>query len=183
MAIPFKSMRYRVRRRIRCGASRCGASVRRKNEWAYLTPVPQNLAGPQALNRISSGRHAGRPRPAAGRQEHRAEAVRDLAADDRSPARRRRVATTSAATSAATSKYGMTAEPHRRLHRQHRLRAGGGRRAAGEPHALQPVLSRRSATSSSRGAASSTSRAAAPARHGGRRPPTRRTCSTAAASA
>ena len=32
------------------------------------------------------------------------------------------------------------AEPDRRLHRQHRLRAGGGRRAAGEPHALQPVL-------------------------------------------
>ena len=30
-------------------------SVRRKNEWAYLTPVPQNLAGPQAFNRISAG--------------------------------------------------------------------------------------------------------------------------------
>ena len=30
----------------------------------------------------------------------------------------------------------------RRLHLQHRLRAGGGGRAAGEPDALQPVLSR-----------------------------------------
>ena len=30
-------------------------SVRRKNEWAYLTPVPQSLAGPQALNRVSAG--------------------------------------------------------------------------------------------------------------------------------
>ena len=30
-------------------------AVRRKNEWTYLTPVPQNLAGPQAFNRISSG--------------------------------------------------------------------------------------------------------------------------------
>ena len=30
-------------------------AVRRKNEWAYLTPVPQILAGPQAFNRISTG--------------------------------------------------------------------------------------------------------------------------------
>ena len=29
--------------------------MRRKNEWAYLTPVPQSLAGPQALNRVSAG--------------------------------------------------------------------------------------------------------------------------------
>ena len=33
------------------------------------------------------------------------------------------------------------AEPDRRLHLQHRLRAGRGRRAAGQPDALQPVLS------------------------------------------
>jgi hypothetical protein len=54
MAIPFKSLRYRS------GADQVWGiqlrrSVRRKNEWAYLTPVPQNLAGPQAFNRISSG--------------------------------------------------------------------------------------------------------------------------------
>ena len=30
-------------------------AVRRKNEWTYLTPVPQILAGPQAFNRISAG--------------------------------------------------------------------------------------------------------------------------------
>jgi hypothetical protein len=29
-------------------------SIRHKNEWTYLTPVPQNLAGPQALNRVSA---------------------------------------------------------------------------------------------------------------------------------
>ena len=34
------------------------------------------------------------------------------------------------------------AEPDRRLHLQHRLRPGRGRRAAGQPHALQPVLPR-----------------------------------------
>jgi len=54
MAIPFKSIRYRS------GPSQVWGlqlrrSVRRKNEWAYLTPVPQSLAGPQAFNRISAG--------------------------------------------------------------------------------------------------------------------------------
>jgi hypothetical protein len=54
MAIPFKSIRYRA------GANQVWGiqlrrSVRRKNEWGYLTPVPQSMAGPQALNRVSSG--------------------------------------------------------------------------------------------------------------------------------
>jgi hypothetical protein len=54
MEIPFKSLRYRS------GANQIWGfqlrrAIRHKNEWAYLTPVPQNLAGPQALNRISSG--------------------------------------------------------------------------------------------------------------------------------
>ncbi len=53
MAIPFKSLRYRS------GANQVWGlqlrrSIRRKNEWAYLTPVPALMAGPQALNRVSS---------------------------------------------------------------------------------------------------------------------------------
>src|SRR5437763_6655142 len=53
MAIPFKSLRYRS------GPSQIWGiqlrrAIRRKNEWTYLTPVPPFLAGPQALNRISS---------------------------------------------------------------------------------------------------------------------------------
>src|SRR5438874_127517 len=53
MAIPFKSLRYRS------GPSQIWGiqlrrAIRRKNEWTYLTPVPAFLAGPQALNRISS---------------------------------------------------------------------------------------------------------------------------------
>src|SRR5437016_3151493 len=53
MAIPFKSLRYRS------GLSQIWGiqlrrAIRRKNEWTYLTPVPAFLAGPQALNRISS---------------------------------------------------------------------------------------------------------------------------------
>jgi hypothetical protein len=54
MAIPFKSIRYRAGANQAWGLQ-LRRSVRRKNEWAYLTPVPQILAGPQALNRISSG--------------------------------------------------------------------------------------------------------------------------------
>ena len=54
MAIPFKSLRYRSGPGQVWGFQMRRA-VRRKNEWAYLTPVPQNLAGPQALNRISAG--------------------------------------------------------------------------------------------------------------------------------
>ena len=54
MAIPFKTLRYRS------GADQVWGiqlrrSIRHKNEWTYLNPVPQNLAGPQAFNRISSG--------------------------------------------------------------------------------------------------------------------------------
>ncbi len=52
MAIPFKSLRYRS------GSSQVWGlqlrrSIRRKNEWTYLTPVPASLAGPQAFNRVS----------------------------------------------------------------------------------------------------------------------------------
>lgn len=54
MAIPLKSIRYRPGPNQTWGIQ-LRRSVRRKNEWAYLTPVPQILAGPQALNRISAG--------------------------------------------------------------------------------------------------------------------------------
>src|SRR5712691_1536516 len=54
MAIPFKSLRYRAGSNQVWGIQ-MRRSVRRKNEWAYLTSVPQILAGPQAFNRISSG--------------------------------------------------------------------------------------------------------------------------------
>jgi hypothetical protein len=54
MAIPFKSLRYRSGPDQTWGIQ-IRRSVRRKNEWAYLTLVPQNLSGPQAFNRISAG--------------------------------------------------------------------------------------------------------------------------------
>lgn len=54
MAIPLKSIRYRPGLNQTWGIQ-LRRSIRRKNEWAYLTPVPQILAGPQALNRVSAG--------------------------------------------------------------------------------------------------------------------------------
>ena len=54
MAIPFKTLRYRSGQNQVWGIQ-LRRSIRWKNEWTYLTPVPQNLAGPQAFNRISSG--------------------------------------------------------------------------------------------------------------------------------
>jgi hypothetical protein len=54
MEIPLKSIRYRAGRNQVWGVQ-LRRSIRRKNEWGYLTPVPQSLAGPQALNRVSAG--------------------------------------------------------------------------------------------------------------------------------
>ncbi|MGQ0648099.1 MAG: DUF5916 domain-containing protein [Gemmatimonadaceae bacterium] len=67
MAVPLKSLRYRAGTNQVWGIQ-LRRSVRRKNEWGYLTPVPQSLAGPQALNRISSaGTLVGLDLPPAGR--------------------------------------------------------------------------------------------------------------------
>lgn len=54
MAIPFKSLRYRSGPGQVWGLQ-MRRSVRHRNEWTYLNPVPAFLAGPQALNRVSAG--------------------------------------------------------------------------------------------------------------------------------
>jgi hypothetical protein len=53
ISIPFKSIRYTSGTNMVWGFQ-MRRSIRRKNEWDYLSPVPQNLAGPMALNRVSS---------------------------------------------------------------------------------------------------------------------------------
>ena len=53
MQIPLKSIRFRAGTNQTWGIQ-LRRSIRRKNEWGYLTPVPQILAGPQALNRVSA---------------------------------------------------------------------------------------------------------------------------------
>jgi hypothetical protein len=67
MAIPFKSLRYRAGPDQVWGFQ-ARRSVRHRNEWTYLNPVPALLAGPQALNRVSAaGTLVGLDLPDAGR--------------------------------------------------------------------------------------------------------------------
>ncbi|MBL0170973.1 MAG: carbohydrate binding family 9 domain-containing protein [Gemmatimonadaceae bacterium] len=67
MAIPFKSLRYRAGPDQTWGIQ-IRRSVRHKNEWDYLTPVPRIMAGPQALNRVSAaGTLVGLDLPEAGK--------------------------------------------------------------------------------------------------------------------
>jgi hypothetical protein len=66
MAIPFKSLRY-VSGPDQMWGMQLRRSIRHKNEWTYLNPVPPFLAGPQALNRVSAaGTLVGLDLPAAG---------------------------------------------------------------------------------------------------------------------
>ncbi|MCC6992057.1 MAG: carbohydrate binding family 9 domain-containing protein, partial [Acidobacteria bacterium] len=67
MIIPFKSLRFTGGANQNWGLQ-VRRSIRRKNEWAYLTPVPQSMAGPMALNRVSVyGTATGIDAPPAGR--------------------------------------------------------------------------------------------------------------------
>ena len=66
MAIPFKSLRY-IAGPDQMWGIQMRRSIRHKNEWTYLNPVPPFLAGPQALNRISAaGTVVGLDLPPAG---------------------------------------------------------------------------------------------------------------------
>ena len=67
MKFPFKSLRY-TSGSDQIWGIQFRRSIRRKNEWTYWTPVPQNMAGPQALNRVSMfGTVVGLDLPPAGR--------------------------------------------------------------------------------------------------------------------
>jgi hypothetical protein len=67
MAIPFRTLRYKSGTNQIWGMQ-LRRAIRHKNEWTYLTPVPQNLAGPQAFNRISAaGTLVGLDLPAASK--------------------------------------------------------------------------------------------------------------------
>ena len=52
MIIPFKSLRYHGGRNQTWGFQ-VRRSIRRKNEWAYLTALPASMGGPLGLNRVS----------------------------------------------------------------------------------------------------------------------------------
>ncbi len=108
MAIPFKTLRYRSGSDQVWGLQ-LRRAIRHKNEWTYLTPVPQNMAGPQAFNRISSGGTLVGLDSAAGEQELRDQAVRDLARDHRSTCATPRVRNDFDPDFGGDFKYGVTA--------------------------------------------------------------------------
>jgi len=67
MAFPFKSLRYTSGDGQSWGIQ-FRRAIRHKNEWNYWTNVPRNMAGPQALNRVSVyGTVVGLDLPPAGR--------------------------------------------------------------------------------------------------------------------
>ena len=67
MAFPFKSLRY-TSGSDQVWGLQFRRAIRHKNEWNYWTPVPRNMAGPQALNRVSAyGTVVGLDLPPAGR--------------------------------------------------------------------------------------------------------------------
>jgi hypothetical protein len=67
MIIPFKSLRFAGGHNQTWGFQ-VRRSIRRKNEWAYLTLLPPSMAGPMGLNRTSLyGSATGIDAPPAGR--------------------------------------------------------------------------------------------------------------------
>ena len=140
IAIPFKSLRYRSGTDQTWGIQ-LRRGIRRKNELAHLTTVPASTGGSQGIFRVSAGATlVGLDLPPASKNlELKPYAISKL--DDRrgtrarhherlrSRRRRRR-------------EIRRDGQPDGRPHDQHRLRAGRSRRAAGQPHALQPPVSR-----------------------------------------
>ncbi len=67
MIIPFKSLRFDGGSNQTWGFQ-VRRSIRRKNEWSYLTALPASMGGPMGLNRVSLyGSVAGIDAPASGR--------------------------------------------------------------------------------------------------------------------
>ena len=147
--IPFKTLRFEAGDGKSWGIN-FARRVRRKNELSYWSPVSRAYS----IFRASSGGHARRTCRALRQGRNlrikpflAAGAVRGVGeARIRSRCHRRR---------RPQGRHHAVADL--RCHDQSRLRAGRSRRAASQPHAVQPVLSRRSASSSSRTPASSTS--------------------------
>ena len=133
-AIPFKTLRYPADDATRSGASTSSATSGRRNERSLLGA---DSAAVHPLPRVA-GRHrvAGSKPPA----------FRNLKLDALRAGRTcSRAASTPCDTNplgdaGADVKYNLTPSLTLDATDQHRLRAGGGRRPAGQPRPLQPVL-------------------------------------------
>ena len=138
MAIPFKSLRYQPGIDQTWGIN-LRRVVRWKNEWSYLAQVPRALTTFRGILKISSaGTLEGLQVPSASRNlELKPYALADVATDNTvSPA----IANDGNGAGRRRPEVRHHPEHHRRPHRQHRLLAGRGRRTAGQPDPLQPVL-------------------------------------------
>ena len=139
-AIPFKSLRYRPARQQTWGFNALRIN-RWKNEISLITPVPSGAGAAGAAAGVARA-DAGRHRSAAGaRRNLDIKPYVDLRPHERRERDVTRCRTISAATSASTSSTAITQNLTADFTVQHRLRAGRGRRAAGQPHPVQPVLS------------------------------------------
>ncbi len=137
-AIPFKSLRYRPGR-----AQIWGFNVQRENLWkneiSTLIPAPAALGSRGVMQFSLAPTLVGLEAPPGSKNL------------DIKPYLASNVTTDRTATPAVSERGRRRcrarrevrdhAEPDRRFHLQHRFRPGRSRRAAGEPHALQPVLS------------------------------------------
>ena len=145
VALPFKSLRYRP------GTAQVwGFNARRidrwKNEYSHLMPVERQEAGSGVYRMSRAATIVGLEAPPGSKNlEFKPYAISNASANrtivrtvrtpersERSDRRRRH-----------RREVRDHPEPDRRLHRQHRLRPGRGRRAADQPHPLQPVLPRK----------------------------------------
>ena len=132
MAIPFKSLRFDAGVAELWGIN-FSRRIRRKNEVDFWSPVTRahNLA------RLSLAGDLGRPARAHAGTQPAGEAVRrgTVRTGDR-----RRHGVRHERRRGARREVRRDAVAHARRHREPRLRAGGGRRAAGQPDAVQHVL-------------------------------------------
>ena len=138
---PVQVAALQRRPRTRSGASTCAASSsgRTSRPWSSRACRPRTARAAiyQCLRRPP--RWCGLEVPATSRNlELKPYAISDV--QDR-PDRQARRLERSGRQRGVRRQVRPDAQPDRRLHLQHRLRAGRRRRAAGQPHAVQPVLS------------------------------------------
>ena len=134
-AIPLKTLRYNPGEERTWGVNAM-RNIRRKNEQVFLSPVPRGYN----LYRVSvAGKLQGLSLPA-----RRDMQVAALCRRRRSPTTRRCATDTVDRIGRRRPRLqvGRARRSHARSHGQHRLRAGRGRRAAGQPDALSAVLCR-----------------------------------------
>ncbi len=137
-AIPFQSIRYRPGR-----SQIWGFNVQRENLWknevSTLIAAPPSLGTRGVMQMSIAPTLVGLEAPPGSRKlDVKPYAVSSLTTDRtvdtaNQPGSRRRVR--------VRSEVRDHAEPDGGSHLQHRLRTGRGRRTAGQPHAVQPVLS------------------------------------------